>query len=186
MDFVDWRKKQDQQQPVSERIEQQRQQARRVPGRISSRVEEVIREAQERGEFDNLAGMGKPLELDPHREAGDNAMAYHVLKNSGNVPLEIALLQQIDGEIARAQGRIARVSHMSRKLRRRRMPLFASEKRAFNAEVEQTATAYDEALRRINSNILTLNLTTPAAMHRPLLEVEKLVQQFRDECPLFT
>ena len=33
------------------------------PPRYESRVEKMIREATERGEFDNLSGMGKPLDL---------------------------------------------------------------------------------------------------------------------------
>lgn len=180
MDFVDWRKQQEQ--PSTQRVEQQPKTSR-IAGPIMNRVEEVIRDAQARGEFDNLPGMGKPLDLDLHREADDNAMAYGILKNSGNVPLEIELLRQIDADIAQAQNRIERVRHTARKLRRRHVPLFESEKRAFNAEVEQAAEHYDETLRRINSKILTLNLTTPTALHRPLLEVGKMVQKFRDECP---
>jgi DnaJ homolog subfamily C member 28 len=40
-------------------------------------------------------------------------------------------------------------------------------------------------LRELNRKILKLNLITPAAMHMPMFEVEKLVQQFRTSCPLF-
>ncbi len=32
--------------------------------RFQDYIEEIIQEAAERGEFDNLAGMGKPLNLD--------------------------------------------------------------------------------------------------------------------------
>lgn len=41
------------------------------PGRWESPVEKQIREAMERGEFDNLPGAGKPL---PHLDANDDGM----------------------------------------------------------------------------------------------------------------
>jgi DnaJ family protein C protein 28 len=40
-------------------------------------------------------------------------------------------------------------------------------------------------LRELNRKILNLNLMTPSALHMPMFEVEKLVQQFRASCPLF-
>ena len=82
-------------------------------------VEKRIREAQERGEFDDLPGAGVPLEPE------DNALvpeelraAYRILKNSGFLPPELQvyceireaeqLLQRVvdDGERARLMSRI--------------------------------------------------------------------------------
>ena len=40
-------------------------------------------------------------------------------------------------------------------------------------------------LRELNRKILTLNLIVPSVMQQPMLEVERLVQQFREACPLF-
>ena len=53
------------------------------------------------------------------------------------------------------------------------------------ASVEKAAVEYEQTLRELNRKILTLNLTTPEAMHRPLFEVEKLVRGFRESCPQF-
>lgn len=59
-------------------------------------VEEVIKQAQERGEFDNLKGRGKPLDLSAYFETPEDVrMAYSVLKNAGMVSQEIELLQEI-------------------------------------------------------------------------------------------
>lgn len=53
-------------------------------------AEQRIQEAQERGEFDNLPGRGRPLELeDDSMVPEDLRMAYKVLKNAGFVPPEI-------------------------------------------------------------------------------------------------
>jgi hypothetical protein len=53
-------------------------------------AEERIREAQERGEFDDLAGKGKPLVFeDDSMVPEDLRMAYKVLKNSGHLPPEV-------------------------------------------------------------------------------------------------
>lgn len=59
-------------------------------------MEEVIAEAQANGDFDNLPGKGKPLNLDgsdPY--AGAEAEAYKYLKNAGFVPEWMQLRKQI-------------------------------------------------------------------------------------------
>jgi hypothetical protein len=63
---------------------------------LEKAVEAVIREAQERGEFDNLPGKGKPLDLTAYFETPEDVRnAYAMLKNAGMVPAEIELLQDI-------------------------------------------------------------------------------------------
>ncbi|GAC1462379.1 MAG: hypothetical protein PVS3B1_00600 [Ktedonobacteraceae bacterium] len=180
MDFVDWRKKPDQ--PAADTHELQKKAARHQARRMSDYVEEMIREAQARGDFDNLAGTGKPLNLDDGAKAGDKSMAYNLLKNNDLVPPEIELAKDIDIDLARADAKVARMLHRSNALRTRRMPAFEREKRAFNTALEKVATDYEQLLRRINSKILTLNITTPPAMHRPLVDVDALVKQFRADC----
>ncbi len=183
MDFVDWRKKPDQ--PATDTSEVQKRAARYQGRRMTDYVEEMIREAQARGDFDNLAGTGKPLDLDKGAKAGDKSMAYNLLKNNDLVPPEIELAKDIDIDLARADAKVARMLHRSNALRTRRMPPFEREKRAFNITLEKVATDYEQLLRRINSKILTLNITTPPAMHRPLLDVDTLVKQFRTDWPPF-
>lgn len=53
-------------------------------------AEKRIEEALEKGELDNLPGMGKPLELeDLSQIPKEMRMAYKVLKNSGHLPPEV-------------------------------------------------------------------------------------------------
>jgi len=67
-------------------------------------VEAAIREAQERGDFDNLKGRGKPIDLNAYFETPEDIrMAYSMLKNAGMVSVEIDLL----GEIAALKERLS-------------------------------------------------------------------------------
>lgn len=53
-------------------------------------AEQHIREAQERGEFDNLPGAGAPLALDDDALVPEELrVAYRLLKNAGFVPPEL-------------------------------------------------------------------------------------------------
>lgn len=63
---------------------------------IEKAVEAIIKEAQERGEFDNLKGKGKPLDLSAYFETPEDVrMAYSLLQNAGIVSAEVELLQEI-------------------------------------------------------------------------------------------
>ena len=65
-------------------------------GLIERLAEQRILEAQRNGEFDNLAGKGKPLEIeDLSALPEDLRMAYHVLKNAHVLPPEAELLKDI-------------------------------------------------------------------------------------------
>ena len=182
MDFIDWRKSPEQNGTDSQASENV---GRKRGRKYQDYVEELIHEAQERGEFSHLPGSGKPLQLDDNPYAGDNAMAYHLLKSNGFAPPEVELANEIRKEREHAEAKLKRIVHQGKTLRSRRVAPFTSEKRVFNSMVEKVAGEYDTALCEINRKILTLNLTAPAMMHQPFLEVEELVQQFRLACPLF-
>lgn len=59
-------------------------------------IERRIREAQLRGEFDDLPGTGAPLELDDDSLVpGELRMVYRILKNAGYVPPELEALRDV-------------------------------------------------------------------------------------------
>jgi len=59
-------------------------------------AERRIREAQERGEFDDLPGAGAPLELDDDALVPEELRAaYRVLKNAGFLPPEVEAHREI-------------------------------------------------------------------------------------------
>lgn len=67
---------------------------------FSKIAEEKIKEAMEKGEFDNLKGAGKPLSFDDDSSADDcNRLAYRILKNAGFIPPELELKKEIEGLI---------------------------------------------------------------------------------------
>jgi hypothetical protein len=62
-------------------------------------IDEQIKKAIEAGEFDNLEGAGKPLNLDAYfNTPEDLRMGYSVLKSSRFVPEELERLKEI-GEL---------------------------------------------------------------------------------------
>jgi hypothetical protein len=64
---------------------------------MSKSVDEIIREAMARGEFDNLSGKGKPLNLDEYFNTPEEVrLAYSVLKNANYLPEEAVLLKEIN------------------------------------------------------------------------------------------
>ena len=59
-------------------------------------VEALIKEAMERGEFDNLSGKGKPVDLTAYFDTPEEVrMAHSILKNAGMVSRELDLLKEI-------------------------------------------------------------------------------------------
>jgi len=178
MDFKDWRKSTEKPQADNQRP---------MPGKYYGRrfedyVGQQIREAMERGAFDNLPGAGKPLRLDADPYVGDKELGYHLLKSNGYAPTEIELAKEIRTEYERVEARLERVRHQRQTLRTRRVPPFPSEKRAFNTTLAKAAADYEKTLRDLNRKILTLSLMAPAALHRIPFDVEKLVSEFRESC----
>lgn len=59
-------------------------------------AEQRIREAQERGEFDDLPGRGQPLRLeDDSNVPEDLRLAYKILKNANCLPPELEAKKEI-------------------------------------------------------------------------------------------
>jgi len=81
---------------------------RKGPTDWESWIEQQIREAQARGEFDDLPGKGKPLDLTPNPYAGDQELAFKVLKDAGYAPEWIELSKVIRGKLERAQAALKR------------------------------------------------------------------------------
>ncbi len=77
-------------------------------------AERRIREAMERGDFDNLPGAGKPLDLDTNPFVPmELRMAYKVLKNAGVVPQEV----ETHNEIRTLEAMLADIEDEAERLR---------------------------------------------------------------------
>ena len=95
-------------------------------------VEEKIKAAIEAGDFDNLEGAGRPLNLDEYfATPEDLRMAYSVLKNSRVLPREVELLRDIESL------RLAAAAADS-----------PQDKARLNRELDQTVLQYDVLMDR--------------------------------------
>lgn len=130
-------------------------------------IDQQVREAQERGEFDNLPGKGKPLDLTPNPYAQDRELAYKILKDAGYAPEWIELDKVIRGKLERARAALAR-SWTWRQARLAELAVrsdsWATAERARAVDVWQRAVAAFEAeVETLNREIRDLNLKVPSA-----------------------
>lgn len=93
---------------------------------IESAIEQRIREAIERGEFDDLPGSGKPLDLTAYfNTPEDLRMAYSLLRSNNFVPEEVDLMNEIaelKETLAAATGDAER-DELSRRMNDRKLAL---------------------------------------------------------------
>jgi hypothetical protein len=115
-------------------------------------TERIIREAQERGDFDDLPGQGRRFVVDDNPYAGDMALAYHVLRNAGVAPPWI----ETDKEARRQREAYERVLHRAH---RAPLPMHATLRR----ELDRIVADHDAAVRRLATE-------APSARHhrRPI------------------
>lgn len=63
---------------------------------LETAVEALIKEAMERGEFENLRGQGKPVDLNSYFDTpAEMRLVCTALENAGMVPEEVELLKEI-------------------------------------------------------------------------------------------
>ena len=93
---------------------------------IESSIEEKIRQAIARGEFDNLRGKGKPLDLDAYfNTPEDLRMAFSMLKSNEFVPEEVEILNQIAAlnEKIRSSSQEAEIGELTQRLNDKKLAL---------------------------------------------------------------
>jgi len=131
-------------------------------------IERQIREAMAQGQFDNLPHQGEPLPNDENPYAGDTALAFHVLKNSGVAPPWIEadkevreLLERLDTILAHAAAGPAPTS-----LARRR-----------------DRAALEDLVTRINAAVARVNAQAPTdRQHRRLLVLADALARYDEAC----
>lgn len=64
---------------------------------LESFIEQQIKKAMAEGEFDNLPGKGKPVDLRAYFDTPEDLrMAYSILKDANIIPEEMQLLKDIE------------------------------------------------------------------------------------------
>jgi hypothetical protein len=107
---------------------------RMVMDLFSRMAEDKIQEAIKNKEFENLPGLGKPLDLkdDLPGMSAEMKMGYRILKNAGYIPKDVDLRKEMitlndlisvasdDEEIARLQEKLTRKKHQFEKVMQQR------------------------------------------------------------------
>lgn len=168
---------------IEEEIMIRAQQNRKLARYMSSTqdlVEEQIRKAQERGDFDHLEGAGKPLNLyeNPY-EPAELRMAFKILKENDFAPYWIELGKEIDAALDKLQQKINYF--------KRYTELFWADKhdaRAKQRYQSKKTYFYEERkldLEKIDKKILDFNLHCPTFRQgRHNLDIAKEMEQIID------
>jgi DnaJ family protein C protein 28 len=129
-------------------------------------IDQQIRDAQERGAFDNLPGKGQPIDLTPNPYAQDREMAFKILKDAGYAPDWIELDKAIRGKLDQAWASLAR-SWEWRELRLAELADHTdswgvAEQGRVLADWQRAVVMFEEQVAAINAEIADLNLKVPA------------------------
>ena len=165
--------------------EPQASQRRPIGMSWQSLIDQKIRQAQERGEFDNLPGAGKPQILDENPYAGDRAMAFHFLKSHGMAPREIELGREIDHLLAQAEKLLQELQRQREGLAHKRV-VFPRDNRGYMAARQRILNHYTTLLNEARSKILSLNISAPMPLHRQLIDVDARLRDFAARFPPLT
>ena len=97
--------------------------------------EAEIQKAMARGDFDDLSGKGKPLDLETYFKTPEHLrLAFHILKDAGFVPPEMKLKKQIEDLKEKRDATIDE-----------------DEKNQLNREIIEKTTMYNMAIEQLRS-----------------------------------
>jgi DnaJ family protein C protein 28 len=149
----------------------------------SGLIEDRIREAMVRGEFDNLRGKGKPLDLSGNPWAGDWELAFHVLENAGFAPEWIERDKAIRAELAALRRLLD--DHIAWHRNALSAPAAESgdDPRRHQARLDgardRTVATYRTRAVALNKEIDVLNLVVPSVqLQRPRIAVDDEIRAF--------
>ncbi|MFQ6059060.1 MAG: DnaJ family domain-containing protein [Anaerolineae bacterium] len=150
-----------------------------------SAVDKAIREAMERGEFDDLPGKGQPLKLERNPYVGDWEMAFKLLQDAGYVPEWIERDKEVRAELEACRKLLADHLAWHRQALRElegRPPQEAAHRQAELEARERVMAAYRKRATALNRKIETLNLMVPTPrLQRPKVAIEEEIQRFERE-----
>ena len=129
-------------------------------------VDRQIRDAQDRGEFEDLPGVGQPLDLTPNPFAQCQEIAFKVLQDAGFAPDWIELDKAVRHKLKNARAALRR-SWMWREARLAELAGQAekwasTERQRVQAGWQQTVASFEEEVESINKDIADLNLKVPS------------------------
>ena len=140
--------------------------------RRESMAEKMLREAIESGEFDNLPGKGKPIDLSENPfEDPDLRVVHKLLRDAGFAPAWIEERKDIDAEFELARTTLSRAWALYKPTGR--SPNVA----AWGRNVQEFRGKSAE----LNSRIKIYNLKAPAAVfHRRVIDADKVIEEIKE------
>jgi DnaJ family protein C protein 28 len=136
-------------------------------------VDRMIREAMERGEFDDLKGKGTPIDLSENPfEDPDVRTAHRLLRNAGFAPAWLEERKDIDAEFLRARTTLERAKAL----------YAAGESLDSNAQWQRAVRDFREITNELNHRIRLYNLKAPSvAFHRKIIDAASLISDLESE-----
>lgn len=124
-------------------------------------IDRVIREAQERGFFEDLEGVGRPINWEDESLVDDEwALAFRLMREHGFAPEWIELHKEISTELKKAREAVLRAWGWRQE---RRSSARESQRRYLDVEWRRARTAFAETLAELNFKIADFNLKVPIA-----------------------
>ncbi|MBM3130069.1 MAG: DUF1992 domain-containing protein [Chloroflexi bacterium] len=142
----------------------------------------------ERGEFDNLRGAGKPLNLDDDPHTPDDwKLAYKILKDAGGAPEWIEQGKEIRAELQALATFLEQQTRWQRERGARLASLSPDQQLAERARLadarERAARVYRERAAALNKMIDTFNLKVPdVSLQLPRVRIEEELRRFQEAC----
>ena len=129
-------------------------------------VDTAIRKAMEAGEFNNLPGEGRPLDLSTDANvSSEMQLAYKIMKQNGIAPDWIVEAKTLTAKTDSWQSRLTNAHKNYRTSHHIDVWLSAREKLALDAD-------------KLNKEIVSFNLKLPPGVaHRPLLNLQKALER---------
>ncbi len=117
---------------------------------FESPLDQIIREARERGEFDDLPGKGKPLHWEDESQVPeDERLAHRLLKNNGYTLDWIELARELDAAYDQLRAALSRARRL-----RAEGELDAA---GWFAALDQ----YQDKIRALNRRVIGYNVRAP-------------------------
>lgn len=160
------------------------------PGKFETIVDRLIKKGEEEGKFNNLAGEGQPLKIEPDNPyvSEDKKLVYKVLSNAGYSPPWIELGKEVETELEKTQrARREHLTYLRNRLdyiKRGSPDTFFRDLRILAEDHQRWLTTHTKRLHTLNERIHTYNNVCPVQeKHKIPLQVEKLLEEYEKECP---
>jgi hypothetical protein len=135
-------------------------------------IEEIIRQAQAKGQFADLPGQGRPLDLQQNLFAPDSQLAHNLIQNNGFTLPWIADKQEITAELAGWRQKLRAAWRQ-----RHNGP-------AWEQYWQECVAAFRQEAGQLNSRILAYNLKAPAdSQHLLAIDVTAELERLRQSPP---